>query len=203
VKIPLIIYDPRPDADATRGTTCDALVEAIDLAATFVKAAGGEVPDHIIEGRSLEPFLHGLEPESWREVVISEYDYSVTPMRAQLGVSSRDARLFMVFGGRWKMMHAEGGFRPMLFDLDTDPDEYHDLGADPAYADQVARLYAHLHAWGLRLSQRVTRSEADLEAMRGRGARVGILPFLYDGSEVPEALTEKYRGKVKRDYRDE
>jgi arylsulfatase A-like enzyme len=41
VKIPMIVYDPRPEADATRGTTCDALVESIDLAATFVEAAGG------------------------------------------------------------------------------------------------------------------------------------------------------------------
>jgi arylsulfatase A-like enzyme len=200
VKIPLIIYDPRAEADATRGTTCDALVEAIDLAATFVEAAGGEVPDHIIEGRSLMPFLHGAKVESWREVVISEYDYSVTPMRAELGVSSRDARLFMVFDGRWKMIHAEGGFRPMLFDLETDPEEFRDLGGDADHAGEVDRLYGHLHAWGLRLSQRVTRSEADLEKMRGRGARVGILPFLFDGSEVPEELTAKYRGKVTRDY---
>jgi arylsulfatase A-like enzyme len=200
VKIPLIVYDPRAEADATRGTTCDALVEAIDLAATFVEAAGGEVPDHIIEGRSLMPFLHGAKVENWREVVISEYDYSVTPMRAELGVSSRDARLFMVFDGRWKMIHAEGGFRPMLFDLETDPEEFRDLGGDADHAGEVDRLYGHLHAWGLRLSQRVTRSEADLEKMRGRAARVGILPFLYDGSEVPEALTAKYRGKVTRDY---
>lgn len=200
VKIPLIIYDPRAEADTTRGTTCDALVEAIDLAATFVEAAGGEVPDHIIEGRSLMPFLHGAKVANWREVVISEYDYSVTPMRAELGVSSRDARLFMVFDGRWKMIHAEGGFRPMLFDLETDPEEFRDLGGDADHAGEVDRLYGHLHAWGLRLSQRVTRSEADLEKMRGRAARVGILPFLYDGSEVPEALTAKYRGKVTRDY---
>ena len=32
VKVPLIIYDPSPDADAARGSVCDALVEAIDLA---------------------------------------------------------------------------------------------------------------------------------------------------------------------------
>ena len=55
----MIIYDPRAAADATRGTTCDALVESIDLAATFVEAAGGEVPDHIIEGRSLLPGCAG------------------------------------------------------------------------------------------------------------------------------------------------
>jgi len=57
VKIPLIIYDPRESADDSRGTCCDALVESIDLAATFVDAAGGKGPDHIIEGKSLMPFL--------------------------------------------------------------------------------------------------------------------------------------------------
>lgn len=200
VKIPLIIQYPGPAADAMRGTTCDALVEAIDLAATFVEAAGGEVPGHIIEGRSLMPFLKGEAVEDWRNFVISEYDYSVTPMRAALGLSSEDARLFMVFDGRWKLIHAEGGFRPMLFDLETDPEEFRDLGADPDYAGEIKRLYACLHGWSLRVSQRVTRSEADLDKMRGRGARVGILPFLYDGTEVPEALTEKYRGKAPRDF---
>ena len=200
VKIPLIIADPRAEADVTRGTTCDALVEAIDLTATFIQAAGGDVPDHIVEGRSLHPFLFGETPGDWREVAISEYDYSVTKMRDMLGVESRDARLFMVFDGRWKMIHAEGGFRPMLFDLETDPEEFNDLGDDSAYLDQIDRLYDHLHAWALRMSQRVTRSEAQLEGMRSRAAKVGILPFLYDGSEVPEALTARYRGKAPADY---
>jgi arylsulfatase A-like enzyme len=86
VKVPLIVYDPRREADATRGTTCDALVEAIDLAATFVEAAGGTVPGHILEGRSLTALAHGETPENWRDFVISEYDYSVTPMRTALGV---------------------------------------------------------------------------------------------------------------------
>ena len=200
VKIPLIIYDPRREADATRGTSCDALVESIDLAATFVLAAWDKVPGQIIEGRSLMPWLNGETPEEWRDFVVSEYDYSVTPMRTVLGVNAADARLFMVFDGRWKLIHAEGGFRPMLFDLKTDPEEFHDLGAEETYAAVVQRLYGHLHAWGLRMSQRVTRSEGDLETMRGRAARVGILPFLYDGSEVPEALTVKYRGKAGADF---
>ncbi|PCI85164.1 MAG: hypothetical protein COB24_14075 [Hyphomicrobiales bacterium] len=34
IKIPLIIYDPSKEADATRGTVCDALIETIDLAPT-------------------------------------------------------------------------------------------------------------------------------------------------------------------------
>ncbi|MFC6762503.1 sulfatase-like hydrolase/transferase [Sulfitobacter porphyrae] len=40
VKVPMIIYDPSDAADATRGTTSDALVECIDLAPTFVDVAG-------------------------------------------------------------------------------------------------------------------------------------------------------------------
>ncbi|MDE2694863.1 MAG: sulfatase-like hydrolase/transferase, partial [Paracoccaceae bacterium] len=116
VKIPMIIYDPREKANKTRNSTCDELVESLDLAATFVEAAGGKVPDHILEGRSLIPWLNGDKPK-WRKYVISEFDYSATPLAVKLGLKPRDCRLFMVFDGRWKMMHAEGGIRPMLFDL--------------------------------------------------------------------------------------
>ena len=195
VKIPMIVYDPRPEADATRGTECAQLVEAIDLAATFIEAAGAEVPGHIVEGRSLMPWLRGECPD-WREVVISEYDYSLRPFGETLVGSSADARLFMVFDGRWKLIHAEGGMRPMLFDLETDPDELNDLARQPGHEDQIARLRGHLAKWGLRMSQRVTRSEADIAAMRGKSARKGILLHLYDGSEVPEELTRAYRGKA-------
>ena len=195
VKVPMIIYDPRPEADATRGTVCDALVEAIDLAPTFVEAAGGKVADHILEGRSLQPWLHGETPD-WREFVVSEYDYSVSSACVKLGVHPRDARLFMVYDGRYKMMHAEGGFRPMLFDLTTDPEEFHDLAKGDDHAEVIDRLYDHLAKWGRRLSQRVTKSTDDIIATRGRSGRRGILPFLHDGSEVDPELTIKYRGPV-------
>lgn len=202
VKIPMIIFDPRAEADVSRGTTCDALVESIDLAATFVEAAGGSVPDHILEGRSLLPWLRGETPV-WRDFVISEYDYSATPQAVKLGVEPRDARLFMVFDGRFKMMHAEGGFRPMLFDLLNDPDEFHDLAKGDEHHEVIDRLYAHLATWGRRMSQRVTKSDSDIKAMRGKSLRRGILPFLYDGSEVEDELLEKYTGVEKGRYLDE
>ncbi len=200
VKVPLIIYDPGTATDGTRGSTCDALVESIDLAATFVEAAGGEVPMHIIEGRSLTPFLQGRTPEKWREVAISEYDYSGTQQCVKLGLEPRDARLFMVFDGRYKLMHAEGGFRPMLFDLQADPQEFHDLGRSVDHSETLARLYEHLARWGRRMSQRVTRSDAEIVAGRGASLRRGILPFLVDGTEVPEEWTAKYRGPVGQDF---
>ena len=199
VKVPMIISDPSTKSNATRNTNCDALVESIDLVATFVEMAGGNVPDHIIEGCSLLPLLHG-ETVDWRDYVISEYDYSVTPQALKLGLEPRDCRLFMVFDGRFKLMHAEGGFRPMLFDLATDPEEFHDLAKGDAHQSDIERLYGHLADWGRRMSQRVTTSEDDIKAMRGTSARLGVLPFLVYGSEVPDELTEKYRGPAPANY---
>jgi arylsulfatase A-like enzyme len=200
VKVPLIVYDPSPEADAARGTTCDALVEQIDLAATFIEAAGAKVPGHIVEGRSLAPFLRGRTPETWRQFAVSEYDYSMTPMAGKLGVAPRDARLFMVADERWKLMHAEGGFRPMLFDLEADPGELTDLGASAAHAAVIERMYDKLHAWSLRPSQRTTLSDEAILARRGKSRRKGITLGVYDGSELDAELIGKYRGPARQRY---
>ena len=135
VQVPLIIADPSPQADATRGTVCPALVEMIDLAPTFVETFGGAALPHILEGRSLVPLLRGQMPE-WRGVVISEYDYAFDLARVKLAVPVPDARLYMVYDGRFKYIHADG-FAPMLYDLATDPKEFRDLGRDPDHADDA------------------------------------------------------------------
>lgn len=196
VKVPLIVADPRASADATRGTTCDALVEAIDLAATFVEIAGGEVPGHIIEGRSLMPFIEGRAPGAWRQYVVSEYDYSVTGMAERLGLAPRDARLFMVATHRWKLVHAEGGFRPMLHDLAEDPDELVDLGASPAHEPVLEALYAMLFEWARRESQRTTVSDAEILARRaGKGGRTGVLIGAWDEADVHPDDLAPYQGR--------
>lgn len=197
-KVPMIVYDPSPEADATRGTTCGALVEAIDLAPTFVEAMGGEVPGHILEGRSLLPWLRGETPD-WRDAVFSEYDYTMTTMAADLGKGPKEALLFMVFDGRWKLMHAEG-FRPMLFDLETDPQELNDLGADPAHADQVARLMARLNRWARRNAQRTTMTDAALLGARGRAFDAGIYLGVWDENELDARFRPFVTGTATHDY---
>jgi arylsulfatase A-like enzyme len=195
VKIPLILYDPSPAADPARGTVCSALVEAIDLAPTFIRAAGGDPAQHShrLEGRSLSPFLRGETPPAWRRFAISEYDYSLLPVAERLGVEPRDARLFMVTDGRWKYVHAVG-FRPMLFDLRADPSEFRDLGADAGYESERRRLAAALAEWGLRQSQRTTRSDDEIRQARGKSQRKGILIGVWDESEVPAELWSGYLG---------
>ncbi len=94
VKEPLIIADPDPACDATRGTASDALVEQLDLPPTFVEMAGGTPPMHILEGCSLVPLLAGELHAGWRDYVISEYDFAVTPMAGRLGMASHNAKAF-------------------------------------------------------------------------------------------------------------
>jgi len=198
VKIPLLVYDPSSAADATRGLACDALVESIDLAATFVAAAGGDVPDHIIEGRCLLPWLHGEDPVNWRSHAVSEYDFSITPMCERLGLQPRDARLFMVADERWKFMHSEGPFRPMLFDRQEDPNELHDLGASEAHRVVIDDMYHRLWRWGLRMSQRTTRSDQQIAARRGRSRRRGITLGVYDEADIDAEMISAYRGAPSR-----
>ncbi|SDE18399.1 sulfatase-like hydrolase/transferase [Ruegeria marina] len=201
-RVPLIIYDPSPEADATRGTVCDALVESIDLAPTFVEIAGGAVADHILEGESLMPILRGERAETRRDYVICEYDYSASPLAKLLNVSVRDAVMFMIADKRWKLIHCEGGFRPLLFDLENDPQELVDLGESAAHAEVIAQMYDKLFQWARRPSQRTTRSEAQLIGMRGKSGRRGIVLGVYDENDTAPELTVKYRGRSAKPWQE-
>ncbi len=194
VRVPLIIRDPSPSADAGRGTECDALVEAIDLAPTFLEVAGGAPRPHILEGRSLMPFLRGETPDNWRQYAISESEYGIIPSVKGFAQGVDDPRQFMVVTERWKFIHAEG-FRPMLFDLENDPQELNDLGADPDHADIRATLFGYLNDWARRLSQRTTMSPADVDAERDRSLTKGILLGAWDENDAPETATRSYAPK--------
>lgn len=197
VKVPLIIYDPSKEADGTRGTVCDQLVEAIDLAPTFVEVAGGKAPGHILEGRSLLPLLHG--GDGWdRDAVICEYDFAATPISERLNLSVRNSVMFMVADKRWKLIHCEGGFRPILFDLEKDPDELTDLGDSEAHEAVIAAMYEKLFRWSRRTSQRTTRSDEQLVALRKTLRRRGVVLGVYDENDVPLDLTIHYRDRKAR-----
>ncbi|WP_323763284.1 alkaline phosphatase family protein [Marinovum sp.] len=172
-RVPLLVYDPRPAADATRGTASDALVEAIDLAPTFVEFFGGAAKPHILEGRSLCPILHGETPD-WRGFCVSEYDYATRPPRRANDIDQADARMVMIFDGRWKYVHVEK-MRPLLYDLEADPNELNELGADPQYSDQIARMQAMHFDWSRRHHTRLTRDCDAIEKATDRGAPPGVL----------------------------
>ena len=201
VKIPLIIHDPSPAADATRGMVCDALVESIDLAPTFVQVAGGTPAGHILEGESLLPILHGQATDTKRDFVLAEYDFSATPLAERLGLDVRDANMFMIADARWKMVHCQSGHRPILFDLQSDPDELVDLGDSPDHAEVIAMMYDRLNHWARRPSARTTRSAAQLAEMRTSSRGRGIVLGVYDENDTPLEITTMYRDRKARDMR--
>ena len=187
VHIPLIVYDPSSKSDKTRGTVCEELVEAIDLAPTFLDAVGAYPQPHIMDGRTLQPLLHGETVTDWRSYVISEYDYAFMNARIDLHKPPRECWLRMVFDGRYKYVLSDG-YRPMLFDLETDPNEFNDLGDDPAHEEERRRLEHLLFEWALKPRQRVTVTDDMLSNtdVQRNIAEAGILIGYYDEQELAD-----------------
>jgi arylsulfatase A-like enzyme len=175
VRVPLIIYNPSPEADATRGQVDDRLVEAIDLAPTFVEAMGGLPAAHILEGRSLMAATTQGASAVWRKAVISECDYAFREARLDLGVSPSAARGYMVRTERWKYIHYEA-FRPQLFDLQSDPRELNDRGEAPELEGVRLQMRDILTDWALHRRMRVTLSDEEVARRTGTHKSRGM-PF--------------------------
>ncbi|MYK32001.1 MAG: sulfatase-like hydrolase/transferase [Boseongicola sp. SB0670_bin_30] len=193
VKVPLIVADPDPASDATRGTVQDKPVEAIDLVPTFIEYAGGEVPEHIIDGRSLMPMLRG-EETPWREFVVSEYDYFMQAFSPKTGRAPLDCRMYMIANAQWKYIHAPG-FPPLLFDLENDPDEFIDLGRSPDHEEARRTMHGALSDWALQYRQRETVSEERANHMIGLEDKLGVLIGYWNEDDVkPPAQMPDYAG---------
>ena len=164
-RIPLIVCNPNRTADETRGSVCDALVEAIDLLPTFVEYAGGKINHERLEGRSLMPLLRSRQaPAEWRRYAISEIDYSDRGPRTLLNVKPYDCRAVMIRDKRWKYIHYNL-FAPQLFDLEEDPLELHDLGRDDEHRRVRAGMHKLLVDWRRRLKPRVGMPYDNLDGM--------------------------------------
>jgi len=155
VRIPLIVCDPDPAADATRGTVEQRFVEAIDVLPTMLDALGIDLASHIVEGRSLLPILRGSGNGSWRDCAFSELDYSFREARRALGRAPGECYAWMVRTKRWKYVHFQG-MRPQLFDLQEDPMELIDLGDDPSGEPVRREMRDRLVEWQIGLKRRVT-----------------------------------------------
>ena len=182
VRVPLIVYDPRPEADSTRGTATSAMVEAIDLVPTFVEAVGETPAYHRLEGTSLAPLLHGPTPKDWRQAVFSEIDYAFYDARATLGSGIDNSRGYMIRTERWKYVHFTG-FPPQLFDLENDPDEFCDLGRDPAFQDKRDDMHRLLFDRITARKNRVAMPGERAEANTNTEEKTGILIGYWDQPE--------------------
>ena len=139
----------------------------VDAFPSILEAVGVPLPtpepeDGAFPGRSLFELANAAdEPD---RTAFSEYHAAGSPSGS-----------FMIRQGRYKYIHYVG-FDPELFDLDTDPEELHNLAEDAAHADTVNRLERELRAI-------VDPDDADRRAKAAQKA-------LIEGLGGPEAVTQ-------------
>lgn len=177
-RVPFLLYDPSPEADATRGTTDDRFVEMIDVVPTILDALALDPARHVVEGRSLLPLTRGTGPHEagvvWRDAVFSELDWTFRGARRRMGLPTGHHHAWMVRTARWKYVHWGGALRPQLFDLSADPDEFFDRGADPALEDVREEMRARLLRWFEGLKRRTTITWEEAEQRTDSHKRAGV-----------------------------
>ncbi len=173
IRAPLMVFDPRPQADATRGVRIAAFAEAVDVVPTALDALQ-VTPDFVrTQGHSLLPLVHGEAPAQWRDCVFAEIDYSFRRARLLLNREPGECRGWMARNKRWKYIRWQG-FAPQLFDLENDPDEYNDLGRDPQMSNVIREMDARLHEWLNAQHPRLTMSDREVAQRTDQARAHGI-----------------------------
>jgi arylsulfatase A-like enzyme len=134
LRTPLLVRWP---GVAKAGSYCDAISSPLDLAETFLDAAGAEVPADM-QGRSLRPLLEGETPADWRtSFYYHYYEYPGShSVRKHYGVTD----------GRFKLIHF---YEPEvneweLYDLHNDRAEVVNLYSRETYVGVQTKLHAQL-----------------------------------------------------------
>lgn len=127
LRVPLLLQAPWIKPQRVAET-----VSLVDLLPTFMGLATGQVwrsETEQLEGLDLTGFLDQAPQEPSR-AVFAEYLAEATPVP-----------IFMVRQGRYKFITSSYDGN-LLFDLQSDPHELHNLAGDPAHAEVEARLLA-------------------------------------------------------------
>jgi choline-sulfatase len=119
--VPLIIYAPGRFAPRR----VSRLVSLVDILPTLVDLATGDQGSDLadtVDGRSLVPLLYGDDSE-WPDTVVSEIlcEGAVAPC-------------FMIRRGHYKYVYSEAD-PDQLYDLETDPNEMHNLAGRPEHGE--------------------------------------------------------------------
>lgn len=132
LKMPLIVKWP---GIIEPGSHCEALVQNLDYAETFLEAAGMPVPDDM-QGESLVPLFDGSVPSSWRDKIYYHYyeHPSFHMVSPHYGIRTE----------RYKLMHFYKSNEWEFYDLDQDPDELKNLYPDPKYATIIDKVEEQL-----------------------------------------------------------
>jgi len=158
-QIPLIVRDPRPDADTTRGRVVNSFTEAVDVLPTILQWIGAEIPLQA-DGWSLRWALTGEpEPAHWRSEAHYEWDFRNPARRfaeSHFGIPSSHCVLNVVRGKTRKYVEFAADpsvLPPLLFDLEEDPCQLRDASAERP--EECLAASQHLLRWRMRNDDRI------------------------------------------------
>lgn len=146
LRTPLLVRWPEGmrEGKAKPGSVERRIVSNLDLAETFLDAAGVPIPPDM-QGRSLLPLLRGAPPADWRESFYYHYYEYPAPhhVRPHYGIVTPRYKLVHFY-------HSDADYWE-LFDLEQDPRETRSVFGEPEYAaiqksleEQLPRLRAEL-----------------------------------------------------------
>jgi arylsulfatase A-like enzyme len=151
-RVPLIVVDPRGQADAGRGRVVDAVTESVDVLPTICEFMGVEVPLQA-DGWSLAPFLKGEpSPEHWRDTAHFEWSFADPVNKTaetMFDIPMSHCALAVSRGPRYKYVQfaaPDAVFPPLLFDLFDDPGQLSNMLAEFAAGGGPSARVASL-AW--------------------------------------------------------
>ena len=160
--------DPRPQADAARGSVVRQYSEAVDIFPTICEAFGLAVPA-AVDGQALTPFLQGTEGlaknprhvTGWeKDTVHFEYDFRGSAQ--DLGVDAHECSICSQRGLRWKYVQfSHPSWPPLLYDIQTDPDEMVNLAGEVAHVATLLECATTMLRWRMRHAEHIlTHTEA-------------------------------------------
>jgi len=154
-RIPMIVRDPRTEANATRGNVVERFTETIDTMPTILEWLDLDVPRQC-DGRSLLPFLKGTTPTDWRTEVHYEFDFRdlyYSKPESSIGLPMDKCALAVVQDESFKYVHF-AALPPLFFDLKKDPGQFVNRAGDPAYAARMGEYAAKMLTWRLGFAER-------------------------------------------------
>ncbi len=180
--VPLIVRDPDPAAEASRGRVVHSFTESVDVLPTICRWMGIEVPLQA-DGYPLQPFITGDgasgngasgggAPDHWRTEAHWSWNFANPANRAAerfLGLPMAHCSLDVVRGADVKYVQFAADatvFPPLLFDLTTDPGQLHDLVRSGGASELGWQAAQRLVQWRMRNDDR-TLSGTMLTANEG------------------------------------
>jgi arylsulfatase A-like enzyme len=167
--IPLIVRDPRPEADASRGEQIDDFSENVDIMPTMLDWLGLEVPSQCDGFSLLSAIRKGVMPSGWRDEVHWECDFRDVrddQLEKHLDLTLHQCNLSVIRDHRYKYVHFSA-LPPLFFDLQTDPGEFVNQAENSDYQLLVLEYAQKMLSWKMNHADRGLT-----ETMLGEGGAV-------------------------------